>query len=249
MEWTSTLGSLCTEPMVESELICISSELDTKARIPVQVDYFGGKENTGRGVGKWDQKAGQRVCGQQSSQVLPWTRRAWSPHRNSESVQSTYLSGLLRDQRAGVFMPLLPSAIGWGCSWGALIPCPCHKESQRQPTTKIEKKKKKWRFWQFEVRLVCLKWFEQGDIGRSMNKYPTGDMKWCLKSHQGKMGTPGRNREQSMEYTSMPSDNRNCGQKDKNGAERWPHIKWVHLQMPRKGKSLESEGRFMVTWG
>lgn len=52
MEQTSTLGSVCIEPMMGMELICISSELDTETGIPVQVAYFEGKENTGKGVGK-----------------------------------------------------------------------------------------------------------------------------------------------------------------------------------------------------
>lgn len=48
--------------MVESELICVSSELDTETRIPGQADYFGGKENTVSRAGKWGQKAEQWVC-------------------------------------------------------------------------------------------------------------------------------------------------------------------------------------------
>lgn len=65
-------------------------------------------------------------------------------------------------------------------------------------------KQKKRRFWQFEVGLVCPKEFEQGGIGRSLNNYPTGCMKLCLKSHQGKLGTPGR-----MEYITVSTDDLN----------------------------------------
>lgn len=113
----STLASICVEHVARNVWIWISSESETETKIPVQEVYFGGKENAGRGVGKWDleDKAANVESAVQPGVTVD-KKSLFPLGKLWESGQSTHSQGVLRGDGARVFLHQVPSAIDWGCS-------------------------------------------------------------------------------------------------------------------------------------
>lgn len=115
--------------------------ISTETRIPGQADYFGGKENTVSRAGKWDQKAEQWVC-VVSNQARKYHRQGELGPRTEALSQyrahNFQVSWEIRD--LGIYTSSLSHCLRLLLEERALIPCPCHEESQRQPTTKTEEK-------------------------------------------------------------------------------------------------------------